>query len=52
IRTSEWRTSGFMLFRAAYAELIFNTKYWPDFTVADLDAALEEYRTRRRRFGT
>lgn len=53
IRTSgEERTSGFMLYRAAYAELYFTDKYWPDFQLNDLDAALEEYANRQRRFGT
>jgi undecaprenyl diphosphate synthase len=52
IRTSgEERTSGFMLYRAAYAELYFTGKYWPDFTEADLDSALAEYSRRQRRFG-
>lgn len=53
IRTSgEQRLSGFMLYRASYAELIFNEKFWPDFTKDDLDAALNEYVHRQRRFGT
>lgn len=52
IRTSgEERTSGFMLYRAAYAELCFVKKHWPDFTVGDFDAALLDYQTRARRFG-
>ena len=52
IRTSgEQRTSGFMLYRAEYAELYFTDKYWPDFGVADLDDALAEYSHRQRRFG-
>lgn len=52
IRTSgELRLSDFMLWRAAYAELLFVDKYWPDFTEADLDAALEDYAQRQRRFG-
>jgi undecaprenyl diphosphate synthase len=53
IRTSgEQRLSGFLLWQAAYAELKFVLKHWPAFTVADLDAALKDYATRRRRFGT
>lgn len=53
IRSSgEQRTSGFMLGRAAYAELYFVEKHWPDFDVADLDAALAEYARRHRRFGS
>ncbi|HSX41499.1 MAG TPA: polyprenyl diphosphate synthase [Candidatus Saccharimonadales bacterium] len=53
IRTSgEQRLSGFMLWRAAYAELYFSDKYWPDFSEADLDAALQDYAGRQRRFGS
>lgn len=52
IRTSgEKRTSGYMLYRAAYAELYFTEKYWPDFTTEDIDDALGEYSKRQRRFG-
>ena len=52
IRTSgEHRTSGFMLWRAAYAELYFTEKSWPDFTPADLEAAIDDYGQRIRRFG-
>lgn len=52
IRTSsEHRTSGFMLWRAAYAEYFFINKLWPDFTAEDLRHALEEYGRRNRRFG-
>jgi undecaprenyl diphosphate synthase len=53
IRTSgEQRLSGFMLWSAAYAEIKFIVKYWPAFTVADLEAALVDYAARQRRFGT
>lgn len=52
IRTSgEQRLSGFMWWRAAYAELLFVDKHWPDFSPADADAALAEYAQRQRRFG-
>lgn len=52
IRTSgEQRISNFMLWRAAYSELYFSDKYWPDFSVSDLDAAFTEYNQRGRRFG-
>jgi undecaprenyl diphosphate synthase len=52
IRTSgEQRTSGFMLWRAAYAEFLFLDKYWPDITIANLDDILAEYSRRNRRFG-
>jgi undecaprenyl diphosphate synthase len=53
VRTSgEQRLSNFMLWRAAYAELYFTPVHWPAFTEDDLDAALEEYRARQRRFGS
>lgn len=52
IRTSgEQRLSGFMLWRAAYAELYFSNKMWPAFTPADFDEALQAYADRERRFG-
>lgn len=52
IRTSgEQRLSNFMLWRVAYAELLFVKKHWPEFAEADLDAAIEEYAGRQRRFG-
>lgn len=52
IRTSgENRTSGFMLWRSDYAELIFVDKLWPDFSPSDLHEALNEYSNRKRRFG-
>jgi undecaprenyl diphosphate synthase len=52
IRTSgEQRLSGFMLWSAAYAEIKFVLKYWPAFTVTDLEEALSDYAGRQRRFG-
>ena len=52
IRTSsEHRTSGFMLWRSAYAEYFFVNKLWPDYTAEDLHHALVEYGRRNRRFG-
>jgi undecaprenyl diphosphate synthase len=52
IRTGgDHRTSNFLLWQAAYAELIFVDRYWPDYTVDDFDAALLEYERRERRFG-
>jgi len=52
IRTSgEQRLSNFMLWRAAYSEFVFIDKDWPDFMPADLDAAIEVYQKRHRRFG-
>jgi undecaprenyl diphosphate synthase len=53
IRTGgEYRTSNFLLWQGAYAELVVSERLWPDFTPEDLDAALEEYRSRHRRFGS
>jgi undecaprenyl diphosphate synthase len=52
IRTSgEQRISNFLLWQAAYSELYFSDKLWPDFSEEDLDAALAEYASRQRRFG-
>src|SRR5437764_3735201 len=52
IRTSgEQRLSNFLLWQAAYSELIFLPIYWPDFDRAALEHALAEYRRRERRFG-
>jgi undecaprenyl diphosphate synthase len=52
IRTSgERRLSNFLLWEAAYAELHFTDVLWPDFTRADLDAALADFAARQRRFG-
>ena len=52
IRTGgDQRTSNFLLWQAAYAELVFSSKYWPDYGVDDFDAALAEYERRERRFG-
>lgn len=52
VRTSgEERISGFMLWRAAYAELMFIEKYFPDMQEADVKKILDEYESRNRRFG-
>ena len=52
IRTSgERRLSNFLLWQAAYAELVFQDVLWPDYGPAHLAAALEEYRGRDRRYG-
>ena len=52
IRTGgEKRLSDFLLWESAYAELVFTDRMWPDFEASDLDAALEEFRHRERRFG-
>jgi len=47
----EMRMSNFVLWQAAYSELYFCPKYWPDFTEEDLDIALAEFDKRSRRFG-
>jgi undecaprenyl diphosphate synthase len=52
IRTSgEQRISGFMPYQAAYAELMFSEKLWPDFTPDDLTACIEDFGQRDRRLG-
>jgi undecaprenyl diphosphate synthase len=52
VRTGgELRLSNFMLWRAAYSELLFLEKLWPEMTDADVDEVLEEYARRNRRFG-
>jgi undecaprenyl diphosphate synthase len=52
IRTSgEQRISNFLLWQSAYAELVFVDTLWPDFGKDELRSALEEYASRRRRFG-
>ncbi len=49
--SGEKRLSNFMLWQAAYSELVEMDVLWPDFTPADLDRAIEEYNRRSRRFG-
>lgn len=52
IRTGgDKRISNFLLWQSAYAELYFTDKLWPDFTPADLDAAIDDFSRRERRFG-
>ena len=52
IRTGdEMRLSNFLLWQAAYSELFFSDKLWPDFDEAALDAAIAAYHGRERRFG-
>jgi undecaprenyl diphosphate synthase len=53
IRTGgERRLSDFLLWEAAYAELIFLDRMWPDFDASDLMAAVGEFRQRERRYGS
>lgn len=52
IRTSgEQRISNFLLWQAAYAELVFTDVLWPDFSGEDLKRSIEEYGRRERRYG-
>ncbi|MES2532220.1 MAG: polyprenyl diphosphate synthase [Pseudomonadota bacterium] len=52
IRTGgEQRLSNFLLWQSAYAELFFSDRLWPEFDEAALDAAIDAYRQRERRFG-
>jgi undecaprenyl diphosphate synthase len=52
IRTSgERRISNFLLWQSAYAEYVFTDTLWPDFGPEELRTAIEEYASRRRRFG-
>jgi undecaprenyl diphosphate synthase len=52
IRTSgEQRMSNFLLWQAAYSELVFVPGYWPDFDRAALESVITEFRGRERRFG-
>lgn len=52
IRTGgDMRISNFLLWQSAYAELYFTDVLWPDFSVKDVDAAVENFMNRKRRFG-
>lgn len=52
VRTGgDLRISNFLLWQTAYAELYFTDKLWPDFTAEDVDAAVEDFKKRQRRFG-
>ena len=52
IRTGgEMRISNFLLWQAAYSELFFSDRLWPDFDEAALDEALDSFQSRERRFG-
>jgi undecaprenyl diphosphate synthase len=53
IRTSgEKRLSNFMLWQCSYSELYFTDILWPDFDEKDFEDAIEEYSSRKRRFGS
>jgi len=47
----EKRISNFLLWQVAYSELVFSDILWPDYKPEDFDEAIEEYNTRKRRFG-
>ena len=52
IRTSgEQRLSNFLLWQAAYAELVFTDTLWPDFTRQHLAEAVADFQRRERRYG-
>jgi undecaprenyl diphosphate synthase len=52
IRTSgEQRISNFLLWQCAYTEFFYTDTLWPDFSKADMEAAIAEYNKRERRFG-
>ena len=52
IRTSgEQRISNYLLWQAAYAELVFREELWPDFSREALEESLDEFAARKRRFG-
>jgi undecaprenyl diphosphate synthase len=52
IRTSgELRVSNFLLWQSAYAEFVFTETLWPDFGPDEFRSAIEDYASRRRRFG-
>lgn len=53
IRTSgEQRISNFLLWQCAYAEMVFTDTLWPDFSKTDLEAAILDFQSRERRFGS
>lgn len=49
--SGEMRTSNFLPWQTVYSEFVFMNVLWPDFSPEDLDAAIEEYHKRNRRFG-
>ena len=52
VRTGgDLRISNFLLWQAAYSELSFTDKLWPDMTCDDVDEIIENFKTRKRRFG-
>src|SRR5690606_18031751 len=52
IRTSgEWRMSNFLPWQSVYSELFFVDTLWPDFSIKDLEKALQSFSSRERRYG-
>jgi undecaprenyl diphosphate synthase len=52
IRTGgEFRTSNFLIWQSAYSEYYISNTLWPDFSIDDVEMAIEAYRNRERRFG-
>ncbi len=52
LRTAgELRLSNFLMWQASYSEFAFVDKLWPDFTADDLAGVLDDYSSRRRKFG-
>jgi undecaprenyl diphosphate synthase len=52
IRTSgEQRTSNYLVWQGAYSELVFREELWPDFSRESFEASLDEFQSRKRRFG-
>ena len=52
VRTGgDLRISNFLLWQAAYAELYFTDKLWPDLTTDDVEAIIEDFYSRKRRYG-
>ena len=52
VRTGgDMRISNFLLWQSAYAELYFTDVLWPDFSTAEVDAAINNFMSRKRRFG-
>ena len=49
--SGEIRTSNFLLWQSAYAEYYFTDVLWPDFKTAHMDAAIDDFNRRSRRFG-
>ena len=49
--SGEYRLSNFLPWQSVYSEFVYMNVLWPDFSPADLDAAIEEYHRRNRRFG-